>query len=285
MTLSLFDFRKPPPGELERQAVGWVTLACRHGSEVWARLLPFAAQLKPGPVQSLTTAAGLAALPNDAVGIPVTTPEPADGTLLLAIQRPLLLALLNGLLGETPLALPADRNLTDLEASLIDYLVRELFLKPLEAGWPVADPPSFRAGLPGLPRVVGPRASNETALLLTLTAALTFGEYPVHLLVPRRGRWETLVQAPPAPLPPPVESREQMEALVREMPVDLSIVLGTADLTMRDLSRLKAGDVVILRQKVTQPLDGLVCGARKFRVWPGVKGSRAAVLIDAPVAD
>jgi flagellar motor switch protein FliM len=54
---------------------------------------------------------------------------------------------------------------------------------------------------------------------------------------------------------------------------------------MRDLTQLKAGDVLVLRQKVNQPLDGLVSGARKFRVWPGVIGSRAAVLIDAPAEE
>ncbi|QJW94389.1 hypothetical protein [Frigoriglobus tundricola] len=40
--------------------------------------------------------------------------------------------------------------------------------------------------------------------------------------------------------------------------------------------------MVVLRQKVDQPLDGLLSGARKFRVWPGTVGERAAVLIDAP---
>jgi flagellar motor switch protein FliM len=285
MTLPVFDFRKPPLGELERQAVEWLKLTCRRSSEVWARLLPFPAQLQPGPVQSLTASAGFAALPSDSIGVPITTTESSDGTLLLALQRPLLLALVAGLLGETPLSLPADRNLTELEASLVDYLIRELFLQPLEHAWPAAETPSLTAGRPGLPRVVSPQASNDSILLMTFSASMPFGEFPVHLLVPRRGRWESLVQSPPKPIPPPIESREQIEALVREMPVDLSVVLGTADLTMLDLARLKTGDVIVLRQKINQPLDGLVSGARKFRVWPGVRGTRAAVLIDAPVSD
>lgn len=281
MTLSPFDFRKPPAGEMERQASGWLALACRRGSEVWSRLLPYPAQIKPGPVESLTAAAGLTAIPGDVVGFPLTTPDAADGTLLLAIRRPLLLALLMGLLGETPTSLPDDRNATELEESLLGYLVREMFLDPLEKGWPVADAPTLTAGMPGLPRVVWSRAANDTTLLLTLSVSMPFGEYPVQVLVPRSGRWEKLVQVPPSPPAAAPETRDHIESLVREMPVDLAVVLGTADLSMHDLARLKAGDVVILRQKVNQPLEGLVAGARKFRVWPGVKGNRAAVQIDA----
>jgi flagellar motor switch protein FliM len=69
------------------------------------------------------------------------------------------------------------------------------------------------------------------------------------------------------------------------MAVDLTVLLGTADLSMQDIGRLQAGDVVVLRQKVDEPLDGLLAGARKFRVWPGVVGDRAAVVIDAPAEE
>lgn len=280
-----FDFRKPPPGELERQATGWLNQACRHASEAWPRLLPFPANPKPGLVEAVTVAGGLAAIPGDAIGFAVSTPEAADGALLLTIRRPVLLALLAGILGDTPTTLPADRDPTDLEASVLGLVVRELFLEPLEKGWPLPDPPQLSAGPPGLPRVVWPRADSDPALLLTFNLVLPFGEYPVHVLVPRAGRWEKLVQAPVRPTPPPPEAKAHIEALVREMPVDLAVVLGTADLTMRDLAGLKAGDLIVLRQKVNQPLDGLVSGARKFRVWPGVLGSRTAVLIEGPADD
>jgi flagellar motor switch protein FliM len=283
MTPTPYDFRKPPPGELEGQVAGWLALACRRAA-AWSRLLPYPAELKPGRVGSVTTAAGLAALPEDALAFPVTTPDAADGSLLLGIRRPLLLALLAGLLGESPTALPADRDPTDLEASLVGYIVRELFLDPLEKGWTGADAPQLTAGAPGLPRVVWRRAGKEMILLAAPVVSAPFGEHPVHLFVPRVGRWEKMAQASPHPASV-VPAREQIEALVREMPVDLAVVLGTADLTMRDLAHLKAGDLVVLRQKVDQPLDGLVAGARKFRVWPGVVGARAAVQIDALAED
>jgi flagellar motor switch protein FliM len=285
MTTVAFDFRKPPPGELERQMGKWLTLTMRQAAGVWARLLPYPTDLKPGPVVGVSAGHGLSQLSDDTFGLPFTNKDAADGTLLLAIPRPILLGLLAGLIGESPTIPPADRDLTELESSLIDYLTRELFLNPLEKGWPGGDPPAFTAGNPGLPRAVWRVPSGDPVLLGTMLVSTPFGDHAIYLLIPRIGRWERMANIDPRAKPVPPAPREQLEALVREMSVDLAVVLGTADLTMRDLTQLKAGDVLVLRQKVNQPLDGLVSGARKFRVWPGVIGSRAAVLIDAPAEE
>jgi len=63
------------------------------------------------------------------------------------------------------------------------------------------------------------------------------------------------------------------------------VVPGTAKITLSEMARLKPGDLLVLRQKVSEPLAAEVAGAPKFRVWPGAVGSRAAVQIHAAVAD
>lgn len=278
MTAVPFDFRRPPPGDLERQAGGWLELACRRTAGIWAKTLSYSAELKPGPVEAIIASAGLRTLPDDALGIPLSLPTAADGTIMLALRRPLMLALLAGMLGETPSELPADRDPTVLESSLVGYMVRQLFLDPLELGWPAAEPLQLTAGPPGAPRPTWAGPKTDMVLLATLSVVGPFGEQPVHLMLSRAGQWERLA-APAFERSAQSTDRKQIEELVREMPVDLAVVLGTADLTMSDMSRLKAGDVVVLNQKVYEPLDGLVAGARKFQVWPGAVGTRAAVLI------
>lgn len=285
MTSDAFDFRKPPPGELERQMGKWLALMARQSAAIWSRLIPYPSELKAGPVVSVTATQGLNALTDDTLGFPFTTADAADGSILLAMQRPLLLSILAGLLGETPSALPADRNLTDLESSLLGYLIRELFLTPLEKGWPGADAPVFAAGNPGTPRAVWRVPGGDTILLGTMVLSAPFGEHPFQLLAPRTGRWERMSAGDPRGKPVPPAPKEQIEAIVRDMRVDLAVVLGTAELTMHDLAQLKSGDLVLLRQKVTQPLDGFVSGTRKYRVWPGVVGTHAAVVIDSPAED
>jgi flagellar motor switch protein FliM len=285
MTPAAFDFRKPPPGDLERQIGGWFTIACRRAAGAWPKLLCYPAELKPGPVDTVPSTTGLRAIPEDAIGVLLSPPSSADGAILLAIRRPLLLALLSGLLGETPTDLPADRDPTEIEGSLVGYLIRELFVDSLERGWPAAEPLQLTPGKPGSPRAAWTGPGTDMVLLATPTITGPFGEHPIHLILTRTGRWERLSRlALPAPSAEPT-NREQIAALVTEMKVDLAVVLGTAELTMSEVARLKAGDLVVLRQKVTDPLDGLVAGARKFRVWPGAVGTRAAGLIHTSTED
>lgn len=285
MTAAAFDFRRPPPGDLERHLGGWVAASCRLASAAWPRLLPYPAELKPGPVEAVTAATAAGSFPDDAVGFPLTTPDPADGTGLLVLRRPLLLALLAGLLGETPAELPADRDPTELEASLIDYLARELFLVFLEKTWPGAESLRLTASKPGPPRAVRRGDTGDMVVLAALTAATPFGDHPVHLLLPRAGVWERLARGTRPSIDAAAPNPEHITALVREMSVDLAVILGTAELTMSQVARLSAGDVVIFRQKVDEPLDGLVAGARKFRVWPGAVGNRTAIQVHAPATD
>ncbi len=283
MTPTPFDFRNPPPGELERQVADWLTAACRGASMAWADRLGFAAEVRPGAVGSGSAARAWRAVAEPAVGFPASLPNPSDGQLLFVLHRPVLLGLIAGLLGETPDALPADREPGDLEASLFDYVARELLLDPLERGWPLADPPRLESGAAGPPRSVWRGSVGDRVLSATLRVATPFGEQPIVLVLSRDGPWSRLAEPPPAEEAEAPFERSSVEAAVRSMRVDLSVVLGTADTTMAELAQLRAGDVIVLRQRVGEPLDGLVSGARKFRVWPGAIGRRAAVQVQAQV--
>ncbi len=282
MTPSAFDFRAPPPGDLERQIAGWLASVSRRAAAPWSRLLAYPTEIKPGSVDTVSASAALLALPSDSIALPITIPH---ASVLLAIRRPVFLGLLAGILGETPDALPADRDLTDLESPLVDYLFRELFLDPLERGWPGSDSITATPGTPGgvLAGWRGPGSDMVVAAKLSITTP--FGEHDIHLVLTRHGPWELLANPPRQTVVGEPSDRLRIEALVREMAVDLSVVLGSAELTMRDLGRLRSGDIVVLRQKVTEPLDGLVSGERKFQVWPGAIGTRAAVQIHGPVLD
>jgi flagellar motor switch protein FliM len=281
MTPVPYDFRKPPPRELGRHALGWLTNACRRAAGPWAKLLPYPVTLGVGNVEVVAAGVALAALPEDAVAVPLTT-GPGDGTTLLIFRRPFFLALLSGIVGESPAALPADREATELELSLVGYATRELFLDPLEQAWPAVAKPAFESGRPVAPRVGWTGDFADLSLFATLDATAPFGEHPVYLMVPRDGLGGRLAAVDARPEAAAAATGSQMEALVGEMAIDLTVVLGSAELTMDELAALRAGDVVVLRQKVDQPLDGLLAGTRKFRVWPGVVRDRAAVVIDAP---
>ncbi|MBP3960899.1 FliM/FliN family flagellar motor switch protein [Gemmata sp. G18] len=278
-----FDFRKPPPGQIERNVSAWLASACRWATEAAAGALPYPVTFQFAGLDTPTATASILALPEGAVGIQLAAPDViGTGAALLVFPNPLFLALLSGLVGEAPAELPVGREPTPLELSLVPHLVRELFISPLTKSWPTSAPPKFSVGAPSLPSAVW-RAGNERVMVGTLTASAPFGDHPVYLFLARTGPWEELGAAPVeqvAPVP-----REVIESLVREMNVEMTVVLGKADLTMHDVTSLTPGDLVVFDQKVTQPLDGLVSGARKFRVWPGVVGDRTAVVVDTITGD
>lgn len=276
----VYDFRKPPPGVLGHRASQWLSAACRRAAGPWARTLPFPAEWTLATVEMIDVVSAFQTLGAETIALPLTAVSPAEGTFVLAFPRPVLLTLLAGLVGEVPPALPADREPTELEQSLIGYLAKELFIEPLIQSWPQEQAPQLQPGALTSPRRAwrGPR--EDLLLLARLNVKLPFGDYPIYLLIPRSGIGAVFAQGE-APAPTPPQQSASIDDVVQAMPVDLTVVLGTAELSMDDVAQLQTGDVVVLRQKIDQPLDGLLSGMRKFRVWPGVIGQRAAVVIDS----
>lgn len=288
MTPVPFDFRRPPPGELEWQTAEWLAEAARAAAAVWAKLLTFHAEPIAGGVVPTTAGAGMLTLPGNAVGFAVRSVHPEDEDddegFLLAIPRPLLLTLLAGLMNEIVTEYVPDRELSSLEAPLCDYLVRELILNPLEASWPFRDKPKWEAGPAGPPRNVWRVPVADPAVLATLGVETPFGPQSFSLMFTRSVRLLRLADPPPpSAVPQSPTQRRQIEALVREMPVDLTVTLGSSELTLLDLAKLQPGDLLVLQQKVTEPLPAEVSGTPKFRVWPGAVGGRQAVQIHAVV--
>jgi flagellar motor switch protein FliM len=280
------DFRHPPAGALERQFGQWLQQALRRLTHQSSRLLPFSLSLELGGVETGTFAHLTAAVPEEVACFPLTTDDPDDGTLWLVLPRSVLITLLMGLLGEIPNKWPEDREATDLESALIDYLLRELFLTPLEQSWPDA-PLSLTAGTSQTLRAVLRRHEAELALCATIQITAPWGQQALWLCAPRQGRWEQLgTSQPSVPATPPSASwRAQLELLVQNLPVELSVILGQVETTMQRLAELKVGDVLVLEQSVHRPLQTWVGGVPKFRAWPGRRGVRTAILIDALGSD
>jgi len=280
MTTAGYDFRSPPPAEFGRQVSVWFAEIGRRAGGVFAAGIPFPVSFTPrDPVLVTGRAAFDAVKPDDFCGLLVSADPPATFTLGLA--APLALGLIAGLLGETPNAAPATRPLTPLERPLFDHLVGDILAPLFSAAWPRPGGPTFALGDRGFARDHW-RPGNDMAALVRIDVTTPFGDHPLHALLPRAQWSDLLVVATPLPRPTlsPAD-RDRIESIVKDLNVDLSVELGTADLTLLDLTRLKTGDVVVLNQKVTEPLEARVGGAGKFRVWPGAVGSRCAVQVHA----
>lgn len=217
--------------------------------------------------------------------------EPLPGRALLEIQPGLALIMVDRLLGGPGRILTKARELTDVEITLLEGLVWQMVIG-LRETWaslvqitPRLEPVSFNPQFLQLGMLL-----TETCLLLTLEVRLgdTTGLLrlclPFILLEPVLPRLAPQVWLGTRRTPPP-EKLEAVRQHLHRVPVTLSVRLGTAELTVRDLLHLQKGDVIPLDRSTRQELEVLVMGRPKFRAHPGVVGNRLAVRIVAVVEE
>jgi flagellar motor switch protein FliM len=120
---------------------------------------------------------------------------------------------------------------------------------------------------------------------VTMAVTTPFGTYDCPAVFPR-GEWSSrLLPAPSAPAPVASPNRGLIESLVKGMRVDVTVDLGTAEVTLSELSKLRVGDLIVLSQKVSDPLPARVGGETKWSVWPGLVGTRHAVQVRSVATD
>ncbi|MBK8977802.1 MAG: FliM/FliN family flagellar motor switch protein [Planctomycetes bacterium] len=78
----------------------------------------------------------------------------------------------------------------------------------------------------------------------------------------------------------PGSMRAVVAEAMRPVSVDVVALLGRAELSLRDLLDLQAGDVLAVDRRVGQPLEILVQGRRKFLCTPGRRGRARAVRVE-----
>lgn len=281
MSVEPYNFRKPGrlASDLEQRLAAWLRDSCALGPDRWVKHMPFRLEMAPQGLEIVRPGEGLGRLPEAAVGYRMTLGE--EGLLtLLVFARPLALALVAGMLGDPVGELPADRELTVIEDSLCEYVVQGLLVPVLQEAWPGREP--LRLALekkepnPRRTRLFPP---EQNVIVCTFGAQGPFGEQPWYWLLPQKGLLELFARPGPEQDGPQEAVRPRLELLVRELPVEVTVSLGTVELPLSYLAGLRAGDVIVLNQRVSEPLPATVAGQRKYRVWPGRVGSRQAFRI------
>lgn len=274
-----YDFRKPSrlPDGLDQYLACYQKSLCSRLPEKWNVHLASPLQWIPSTSETLRSADAVAQLPDPALSFSFALGEVEVPT-VFSFPRQLMLALVSGMLGDIPEELPADRELTVVEHSLAGLAMQELVVALRESS-PQNDALACR--LQGaIPRRQIPRLFpvGEDIVNCRIKMNGLCGTHDVHWLLPQeaseslieREDWQT--KADPSVGP-------RLESLVRDIPVQVVVRLGGATLHVSDLANLRAGDVVLLDQRVAEPLVAVVADEQKFRGWAGRVGTRQAFQI------
>jgi flagellar motor switch protein FliM len=275
-----YDFRNPArrAGERERRLDQWLAATAKASVLPWGKLLSYPATLEAGRREEALPEEWFSCLPESTLGLRVRIGDQKLVSLLV-LPRTLALALLDGLLGETVAGLPADVPLSPVEESLLGHLSEVLLLRPLRETWLGPKPIALRAGGQEFNLRTTRLFPAEPIFVCTFKVTGPFGELDWCWILPR-GDWLSAILAPPTRSAEAAE-RDRVEKLVRDFSVDLSVRLGSAEVSLSQLAALAPGDLVLLDQPAGEPLTAMVADVPKFRVRPGVAGQRLAIQIES----
>jgi len=285
MNVEPYDFRKPGKlaPELEHELGAWLRGTCRLAGERLAREVQFQGELKFLGVEMVYAGAALARLQADSVSYRLALAATQTKTLMV-FPRPLVLALVAAMMGDPGAELPADRELTSVEDSLFEYVVQCLLVAVLQEGW-LNDEPltlAYQQKEPN-PKYARTFAADSNLVACRIALRGPFGEQEWQWLVPQETLLGLFTRSKEQTRPAAHDSgvRPKIEAFVRELPVEISVRLGSVDLPLAMLADLRVGDLVILNQRVADPLTAFVAGEERFHVWPGRVGYQQAIQVES----
>jgi flagellar motor switch protein FliM len=272
MSAPVHDFTRPAPltADWQQRLGGWFRAALALAAKVSAKEMAFPPEGKFRAADVVRPGEALRELPEGTTGYAIALGGDRLRTLLV-LARPALLALVGGLLGEAAAELPADRELTAVDDSLADYLLQRLLLPAFRQIWPGAE--ALAWGVPAkepYPQASRMFVGDEPAVRFAFALAGPFGDAEFTWLMPRKALLAAAGGTDDAPAaPPPV----RVDAIVDALPVELVVQLGTVELRLSELAGLLAGDVVVLNQRVTDPLAAVLGDKKKLFGWAGRTGS------------
>lgn len=235
-------------------------------------------------IEQITYDEFIRSLPNPTV-LALYSLSPLEGTVLLEISPALTFAVVDRLLGGQGEGAEKNRDLTEIERTIIGNRLSQMILISEEAWSEVYQiKPQFLSmeSNPQFTQIVAP---NEMIVLITLEVRI--GEavgminicLPYLVLEPILDKLSTFflfsTQAK-------VSSPEQAEAIRKKIEwakVEMVTFLGNSEILVRDLLELAKGDVIPLNQSIQEPLPIYVGEFMKFKSVPGLHGEHLAVQI------
>ena len=285
MTVTKYDFEKPTPLPVDwhNRLTNWCRVALALANKSWAKQLP--APLE-GSLQALDLCyarQALARLGDDSLAYRIKLGDRLVSVLIL--PRITMLNLVGIMLGDQSIA-AGDREMTLIEEKLGDYFLINYWLAFFRESWP---------GAAGVAWMLEGREGNlpcsrifaETDVLIAMNWQLrgSWGEAAGAWFIPRKGLmdlWGSHASSGPEILPEVLVSARR-EAIVQQLPVNVEIVLGSAEMQLSELSSLRVGDVVLLDQSASGGVLARSGGQDLFRGQAGRIGAWKAFQVETTV--
>ena len=211
--------------------------------------------------------------------------EPLKGAALISFDSTLVLSLVDGLLGGTGSAkVPiANRMFTSIEVRLMEKIVGDA-LQDLEKAWA----PLYATHMSLLRMEMNPRLVNIVPpeyQIVTMSLKIQIDDVsgnmmfavPFMTIDPIRDKLKTGMQFDLMAIDPQWSFRLSSEMM--EAPMEATVEMGNASITLRELLDLAPGDTIMLDQACSSEMVVKIEGVPKYFGIPGVKHGNKAIQI------
>ena len=276
MTIQSHDFSRPPSlhPETRTKLVQWLTRSNKQLAEVIAEY-SLKVDVKLGDCVTAWPLNSLQEWSEKTVAFQVKLAN-VDAVSVIAVPNSLAQVLIGALMGEQPAEWPEERELSPGEASVGEFVVSRMIANLVDT-WPGDKPASLQLvdAEPNLRRCKTFKP-KDPIIVCRSTITTEIGSAEWCWLMPHEFLSELYGSVRTATTETPGSARQQLESLARDMTTQVTVRLGTVQLSPPQLAELRIGDLVVLNTKTTEPLRAFVSGKPRFLGWPGRVGTRQA---------
>jgi len=286
-----YDFRRPDKFSKEHiRALQIIHESfAREATSSLSTSLRTNVQVKLSSVEQAVYDEYIEQLPNPTV-IGIVDAEPLPGRMILEINFALASALVDRLLGGVGRAVRKSQEVTDIEFTLLQTLIRNL-LSSLGMSWLQLGAAALNLNdLVFNPQIVKAALHGDIGILIVLELRMSDTSHTISMFIPYTmlepimgkltsqvwfaGSQKSVVSAHD-------DTRPQLE----NVRIPITVNLGTTFVSIRELLGLQKGNVIRLGTSTNQELEVIVGGKHKFWSRPGRVGSALAVAITRPARE
>ena len=217
--------------------------------------------------------------------------EPLAGAQLIRLSPSLGHALIDRLLGGAGDVSVEDRPFTDIDVHVLERGL-PVFLEALGESWAGVERlhPAIRLleASPQFLRLVGPQ---EAVVLIDIEIAFSRHSGDLTIVLPYDSIKPILPKLTSVALltdqtedrPADIEGARLLRAAALGIELGVTALVGTTTLTVADFLELAAGDIVMLEQAASEPIEVQVGGRPKFTAKPFARSRRLCLMIESRV--
>jgi len=155
------------------------------------------------------------------------------------------------------------KDFTKVEMRIVEKLLKVLYNELQEAWRTLMDVNLVSVGIETNPAILMVAKPRDKYIILKLTVSLEGGDGFIILAIPEEGiepykeKLKGLLERSP-------EDYEKLIKALTKVPIHLSVKLGKAKLSLKELYDLKVGDTIILENSTREPVEVYLEGVKKF---------------------